>query len=170
MWMLSKDAKTLVTCFLSLTNYKTDSFSSGRELTSTMITSRHPRFPFATALEREGGRRAEAGEYSSQDERARWRGKLSDYSRLDKELPSGWRRACNEEEKETGGGGDEGAFPPVNGVGLARDTPVCREWRSQSMLEGRTGWKAEPTDSHSRRPGRTLKHPPMRIQSQRSTK
>jgi len=67
---------------------------------------------------------------------------LSDYSRLDKELLRGWRRVCDEEEeekKEEEEEEEEGTGEIVGGIGLARDTTVCREWRSQSMLEGRIG-------------------------------
>jgi len=62
---------------------------------------------------------------------------LSDYSRLDKELLRGWRRVCDEEEEKEEKEEETGGI--VGGIGLARDTTVCREWRSQSMLEGRTG-------------------------------
>lgn len=72
---------------------------------------------------------------------------MSDYSRLDKELLRGWRRACNEEkeeeeEKETGGRGN---VLPSAALGWLV-TPPCAGSGGRSRC-----WKVVPDEKPSRR-------------------
>lgn len=165
--MILEHSTHLLCAFFHMTGNRTDGFSSGCTLTAFVIHGRcrdnlsaASSIPFYF-LQKLGGRRDEC---SSQDERTRWRGKLSDYSRLDKELLRGWQKTWREGRR--GRGRQErrrrrtGSWHRVPRVAVA--VGARRSYRMKSRADGLSFSKDGP--------GRTLKHPPTRIQSRRSTK